>query len=54
LSEFVLVVMEGGVMLSRSHRSVKPFDQAVAELRAYFNRLQESAKTIRKGKGDKP
>src|SRR5271170_5659269 len=52
LSEFVLVVMEGGVMLSRSHRSVKPFDQAVAELRAYFNRLQESAKTIRKGKGD--
>jgi len=39
LSRFVLAVMEGGVMLSRSHRSVQPFDQAVAELRAYFNRL---------------
>lgn len=39
LAQFVLVVMEGGVMLSRSHRNVQPFDQAVAELRAYFNRL---------------
>jgi TetR/AcrR family transcriptional regulator, transcriptional repressor for nem operon len=39
LSKFVLAVMEGGVMLSRSHRSVEPFDQAVAELRAYFDRL---------------
>jgi hypothetical protein len=43
LSQFVLVVMEGGVMLSRSHRSVKPFDQAVGELRAYFKRLLEQA-----------
>jgi len=42
LSKFVLAVMEGGVMLSRSHRSVEPFDQAVAELRAYFDRLLES------------
>ena len=41
LSRFVLAVMEGGVMLSRSHRDVKPFDQAVAELRNYFNRLLE-------------
>jgi hypothetical protein len=39
LSKFVLTVMEGGVMLSRSHRSVEPFDAAVAELRAYFDRL---------------
>jgi TetR/AcrR family transcriptional repressor of nem operon len=39
LSKFVLAVMEGGVMLSRSHRDVKPFDQAVSELRAYFNSL---------------
>lgn len=39
LSQFVLAVMEGGVMLSRSHRDVKPFDQAVAELRAHFDRL---------------
>jgi TetR/AcrR family transcriptional regulator, transcriptional repressor for nem operon len=45
LSGFVLAVMEGGVMLSRSHRDVKPFDQAVAELRAYFNRLLDSRET---------
>lgn len=44
LSNFVLAVMEGGVMLSRSHRDVGPFDQAVAELRAYFARLQEGRK----------
>jgi len=51
LSGFVLAVMEGGVMLSRSHRDVKPFDQAVAELRAYFTRLLESPKKTRKKKG---
>jgi TetR/AcrR family transcriptional repressor of nem operon len=51
LSGFVLAVMEGGVMLSRSHRDVKPFDQAVAELRAYFARLLEPAKKTRKRKG---
>jgi TetR/AcrR family transcriptional repressor of nem operon len=45
LSQFVLAVMEGGVMLSRSHRNVKPFDQAVAELRAYFNRLLGGGKS---------
>lgn len=52
LSRFVLTVMEGGVMLSRSHRSVGPFDDAVAELRAYFNRLLESKpKKQRGGRG---
>jgi len=50
LSGFVLAVMEGGVMLSRSHRDVKPFDQAVAELRAYFW-LMETAKKTRTKKG---
>ncbi len=49
LSQFVLAVMEGGVMLSRSHRDVKPFDQAVAELRAYFNRLLSQPTKKRKG-----
>src|SRR5712692_1145652 len=43
LSKFVLAVREGGVMLARSHRSVEPFDAAVAELRAYFARLLASA-----------
>jgi len=39
LASFVLVVMEGGVMLSRSYRSVEPFDQAVAQLREHFKLL---------------
>lgn len=37
LATFVLAVMEGGVMLSRSYQSVEPFDRAVAQLRDYFN-----------------
>lgn len=36
LATFVLAVMEGGVMLSRSYRSVKPFDRAIAQLRQHF------------------
>ncbi len=51
LSQFVLAVMEGGVMLSRSHRDVKPFDQAVAELRSYFKRLLDAPKQGHKKKG---
>lgn len=39
LATYVLVVMEGGVMLSRSYRSVEPFDRAVAQLREHFNLL---------------
>ena len=39
LSRFVLTVMEGGVMQSRSYRNVEPFDQAVEQLRDYFDRL---------------
>lgn len=40
LSKFVLAVMEGGVMLSRSSGSVEPFDAVVSELHSYFSRLQ--------------
>jgi len=39
LATFVLSVMEGGVMQSRSHHSVEPFDQSVEQLREYFTRL---------------
>jgi TetR/AcrR family transcriptional repressor of nem operon len=39
LATFVLVIMEGGVMLSRSYRSVEPFDRAVAQLREHFRLL---------------
>lgn len=39
LSRFVLTVMEGGIMQARGHRSIVPFDEAVAQLRDYFDRL---------------
>lgn len=39
LSTYVLAVMEGGVMLSRSYGSVEPFDRAVAQLREHFRLL---------------
>jgi TetR/AcrR family transcriptional regulator, transcriptional repressor for nem operon len=41
LSSFVLAVMEGGVMLSRSHGTIEPFDAAISELRTYFSYLLE-------------
>jgi len=43
LATYVLVVMEGGVMLSRSYRSVEPFDCAVAQLREHFRLLLVAA-----------
>jgi TetR/AcrR family transcriptional repressor of nem operon len=36
LATYVLAVMEGGVMLSRSYGSVEPFDHAVRQLRQHF------------------
>jgi TetR/AcrR family transcriptional regulator, transcriptional repressor for nem operon len=39
LATFVLTTMEGGVMLSRTHRGLEPFDAAVSTLRDYFARL---------------
>ncbi|MBZ5576009.1 MAG: TetR/AcrR family transcriptional regulator [Acidobacteriia bacterium] len=39
LATYVLAVMEGGVMLSRSYSSVVPFDRAVAQLREHFRLL---------------
>jgi TetR/AcrR family transcriptional regulator, transcriptional repressor for nem operon len=36
LAEFVLTVMEGGVMQARTHRDVAPFDRNVEQLRAYL------------------
>jgi AcrR family transcriptional regulator len=45
LATYVLVVMEGGVMLSRSYGAVKPFDQAVAQLREHFRLLLAHSKS---------
>ena len=39
LATYVLAVMEGGVMLSRSYGSVEPFDRAVRQLRQHFQLL---------------
>jgi hypothetical protein len=39
MSQFVLTVMEGGIMQARAHQSIEPFDACVAQLRDYFNRL---------------
>lgn len=39
LAQFVLTVMEGGVMQSRTHRTLQAFDASVAGLRDYLDRL---------------
>ncbi len=44
LAEFVLTVMEGGVMQARTHRDVGYFDRAVAQLRLHFDRLFDGRK----------
>jgi TetR/AcrR family transcriptional repressor of nem operon len=52
LATFVLTAMEGGVMQSRSFRSVQPFDQSVAQLRNYFAYLTTKParkKAVKKG-----
>jgi TetR/AcrR family transcriptional repressor of nem operon len=49
LATYVLVVMEGGVMLSRSYGSVEPFDLAVKQLRTHFELLASSAELRKHG-----
>ncbi len=48
LATYVLAVMEGGVMLSRSYGSVEPFDRAVSQLREHFRLLLAASKPARK------
>lgn len=40
LAEMALNVMEGGVMQSRTYRTIEPFDRAVAQFRALVATLQ--------------
>ena len=40
LAQFVLTVMEGGVMQARAHRSIIPFDSSVEQLRHHLDHLQ--------------
>lgn len=46
LATYVLAVMEGGVMLSRSYRSVEPFDAAMAQLNEHFRLLLRAGRAI--------
>jgi hypothetical protein len=45
LATYVLAVMEGAVMLSRSYGAVEPFDRAIGQLREHFRLLLEKAAT---------
>jgi hypothetical protein len=47
LATYVLAVMEGGVMLSRSYGSVKPFDMAISQMRKHFELLTASAGVLK-------
>jgi AcrR family transcriptional regulator len=42
LATYVLAVMEGGVMISRSSGAVEPFDRSIAQLREHFRLLLDS------------
>jgi TetR/AcrR family transcriptional regulator, transcriptional repressor for nem operon len=48
LARFVLTVMEGGIMQARAAGSLAPFDDGVAQLRAYFGALEKLALGERK------
>lgn len=48
LASFVLTIMEGGVMQSRTHRTIGSFDAAVRLLRDYMQRLESAAPRPRK------
>ncbi len=43
LARFVLTVMEGAIMQARAADDLAPFDASVAQLRSYFERLEEHA-----------
>jgi TetR/AcrR family transcriptional repressor of nem operon len=43
-ARFILTVMEGGLMQARASGSLEPFDDSVAQLRAFVDALQDQAK----------
>lgn len=47
LSRFVLAVFEGGLMQARGHRRIEPYDEAIEQLRDYFDRLLAEARRER-------
>ena len=51
LAMFVLVTMEGAVMLARSVRRIEPYDESVAELRRYFELLGDKTRRTQGKRG---
>lgn len=54
IASLVLSVMEGAVMQSRSYRDIAPFDQSIAALRDYFNRITTKSSRAPKKSKEKP
>jgi AcrR family transcriptional regulator len=52
LAEFILTVMEGAVMQSRTHRDIGVYDRNVATLRAHLDTLEQAAAPAHQGKGE--
>jgi TetR/AcrR family transcriptional regulator, transcriptional repressor for nem operon len=48
LSRLVLTVMEGAVMQARSYQFIEPFDDCIAQLRAYFDMLEKEKRNERR------
>ena len=44
LAEFILTVMDGAIMQSRTHRDIGPFDRNVAVLREHLDVLETAAR----------
>jgi hypothetical protein len=45
LATLVLTIMEGGIMQSRAAGNLRPYDDSVAQLRAYFDLLKRQAES---------
>ncbi len=54
LAQFVLTVMEGGVMQARTFRDIEYFDASVRQLRQYFNHLEPSGSEAPRKKRAQP
>lgn len=54
LARFVLTVLEGGLMQARAAGNLDPFDDSVAQLRAYLEALQEIARRRPPGRASAP
>jgi AcrR family transcriptional regulator len=52
LAEFILTVMEGAVMQSRTHQDIGVYDRNVATLQAHLDTLEQAAAPAQQGKGD--